>query len=151
MISIQTEDFDLGREYQQLRQLAGDAGAVVTFTGLVREWDKQDEKIESLTLEHYPGMTEKSLQKIVDQANERWELKAIRVIHRVGRLEAAEQIVLVGTASAHRQAAFSAAEFIMDYLKSHAPFWKKQQSSAGSHWVEQRSSDADALNRWRKT
>lgn len=150
MISIQTEDFDLGHEYHQLRLKAGDSGAVVTFTGLVREWDKQADNIASLTLEHYPGMTEKSLQKIIDEANARWDLLATRVIHRVGELQPGEQIVLVATASAHRQAAFSAAEFIMDYLKSRAPFWKKQQTDSGSHWVEQRLSDSDALNRWQK-
>lgn len=154
MISIQTEDFDLAEEYAALRKQAGDAGAIVTFTGLVREiydanaGDRDAEQIQSLTLEHYPGMTEKSLQEIVASAEQRWDLLATRIIHRVGRLQAGEQIVLVGTASAHRQHAFSAAEYLMDYLKSRAPFWKKQQTGKGSHWVEARESDSDALKRW---
>lgn len=155
MISIQSEDFDLGREYQRLRQAAGDAGAIVTFTGLVRQHyeggDKADDAIRSLTLEHYPGMTEKSLQAILDEACSRWDLLAARIIHRVGRLGPNEQIVFVGAASAHRQAAFAAAEFMMDFLKSRAPFWKKQESDEGSHWVASRESDSDALTRWHKS
>ena len=154
MISIQTEDFDLGREYEELRVIAGDAGAIVTFTGLVREVyladDAQEDAIVSLTLEHYPGMTEKRLQEIAAEANARWRLLATRIIHRVGRLTPREQIVFVGTASAHRQDAFAAAEFIMDFLKSEAPFWKKQETGAGSHWVAARDTDADALERWQR-
>ncbi len=152
MISIQQEDFDVGREQAELRLAAGDAGAVVTFTGLVREvYDhsvSDSDSVLSLTLEHYPGMTEKCLQDIVDQANSRWRLLATRIIHRVGKLQAQDQIVLVATASAHRQDAFAAAEFIMDYLKSNAPFWKKQETPEGSEWVDSRESDSDALTRW---
>lgn len=162
MISIQTEDFSLDEEYRKLRELAGDAGAIVTFTGLVREiydsskeqqgkqkLDRED-KINFLYLEHYPGMTEKSLQQISDQATEKWPLLACRIIHRVGKLTAREQIVFVGTASAHRQDAFDSAQFMMDYLKSNAPFWKKQSSESGSAWIESRQSDTDALNRWQE-
>lgn len=150
MISVQPEDFDLAAEYRQLRQQAGDAGAIVTFTGLVREVYERgaDEAIETLTLEHYPGMTEKSLQRIVRQAQARWSLLAVRIIHRVGTLRPHEQIVLVGTASRHREDAFAAAQYLMDYLKSDAPFWKKQATSSGSQWVEARASDAAAKERW---
>jgi len=153
MISVQTEEFDLALEYKQLRQRAGDAGAIVTFTGLVRELyeadsDAADNKIRELTLEHYPGMTEKCLQEIVDEANSRWSLLATRIIHRVGPMRPGEEIVMVGTASSHRQDAFDAAQFLMDYLKSRAPFWKKQDTGDGSHWVEARESDSDALDRW---
>lgn len=148
MISIQAEDFDLAHEYEALRVIAGDAGAVVTFSGLVREMYRSGEAITSLTLEHYPGMTEKRLAEITTEANARWQLLATRIIHRVGRLQPREQIVFVGTASAHRQDAFAACEFIMDFLKSEAPFWKKQESDAGSHWVETRDADAEALMRW---
>jgi len=154
VISIQTEDFDLGREYEELRVIAGDPGAIVTFSGLVREvyltGAEDADAIVSLTLEHYPGMTEKRLQEIAVEANARWRLLATRIIHRVGRLTPREQIVFVGTASAHRQDAFAAAEFIMDFLKSEAPFWKKQETGAGSHWVEARETDAEALVRWRR-
>ncbi|MEQ8408431.1 MAG: molybdenum cofactor biosynthesis protein MoaE [Gammaproteobacteria bacterium] len=161
MISIQTEDFDLGREQAELRIAAGDAGAIVTFTGLVREVydqtasdggsESKHDSVVALTLEHYPGMTEKCLQDIADQANARWRLLATRIIHRVGRLQAQDQIVLVATASAHRQDAFDAAQFIMDYLKSNAPFWKKQETPNGSEWVDSRQSDDDAIARWQKS
>ncbi len=155
MISVQEEDFSLAEEYDSLRERAGDVGAVVTFTGLVRELYQTAEggveNIASLYLEHYPGMTEKSLQQILDQAMAKWPLLAVRVIHRVGELRAGEQIVFVGTASAHRQDAFEAAQFIMDYLKSRAPFWKKQSSTTDSHWVQSRQSDADALQRWEES
>jgi molybdopterin synthase catalytic subunit len=153
-ISIQTEDFDLAREYEGLRQDAGDPGAIVTFTGLVREiYDANAEpgpenRILSLTLEHYPGMTEKSLQQILDNARQRWDLLACRIIHRVGKLQPHEQIVFVGAASSHRQHAFEAASYLMDYLKSTAPFWKKQETPVDSHWVQARESDAEAIARW---
>ena len=154
MISIQTEDFDLGTEYQLLRQAAGDAGAIVTFSGLVREiYDSEQssgEKIATLYLEHYPGMTEKSLQLIADQAGRKWSLLATRIIHRVGSLKPKDQIVYVGTASAHREDAFAAAQFIMDYLKTNAPFWKKQSSNTDSHWVESRQADSTAIERWQE-
>ena len=160
MISIQTADFSLDEEYQKLRERAGDAGAIVTFTGLVREiYDSgskatgrlkgnREGKINTLYLEHYPGMTEKSLQQISDQAANKWALLATCIIHRVGQLSAKDQIVFVGTASAHRQDAFESAQFMMDYLKSNAPFWKKQRSESGSVWIESKQSDTDALDRW---
>lgn len=152
MITIQTQDFDISREYSHLRTAAGDAGAIVTFTGLVRELYSTDStaRTQSLLLEHYPGMTEKCLGDIVQQAESRWTLLATRIIHRVGELQAGDQIVFVGTASAHRQHAFAAAEFIMDYLKSEAPFWKKQATTTDSHWVDAREVDAEAIARWRR-
>lgn len=154
MISVQKEDFDIEYEYQHLRINAGDVGAIVTFTGLVREvYDESEaegEKITSLFLEHYPGMTEKSLQRIIDIANSKWELLSLRVIHRVGRLKPNDQIVFVGVASAHRHNAFNAACFIMDFLKSEAPFWKRQSTDDNKKWVEARQSDADAIENWRQ-
>ncbi|NKB31756.1 MAG: molybdopterin synthase catalytic subunit MoaE [Pseudomonadales bacterium] len=153
MISVQADDFDIAHEYELIRKRAGDAGAIVTFTGLVREvydhGETESEKIQSLFLEHYPGMTEKSLQSIVDTANEKWSLLDTRVIHRVGALNPNDQIVFVGTASAHRQNAFDAARFIMDFLKSEAPFWKRQATESGVEWIESRQSDADAIDTWK--
>lgn len=154
MISVQTEDFSLEQEYQKLRTEAGDVGAIVTFTGIVRElYDGSGDKsraakTDRLYLEHYPGMTETSLANIVEAAQKKWPLLAVRVIHRVGELKPQEQIVFVGTASGHRQDAFDAAQFIMDFLKSRAPFWKKQSAGKDSHWVDARVSDAEALARW---
>ena len=153
MISIQNEDFSLGDEYAAIRRRAGDAGAIVTFTGLVREVYGDGSTagaVQSLTLEHYPGMTEKCLKDIQHKAEQRWPLLATRIIHRVGELTSHDQIVLVATASAHRHAAFESAEFIMDYLKSEAPFWKKQKSEQGSSWIESRDTDKAALDRWQK-
>jgi len=153
MISIQTQDFSLADEYSSIRSRAGDAGAIVTFTGLVREIYGDNSTagaVQSLFLEHYPGMTEKSLQNIQLQAEKRWPLLATSIIHRVGELHSHEQIVFVGTASAHRGAAFESAEFIMDFLKSEAPFWKKQKSSNESAWIESRETDKTALDRWQK-
>jgi len=153
VISIQNQDFSLGDEYAAIRSRAGDAGAIVTFTGLVREIYGDNSvagAVQSLTLEHYPGMTEKCLKEIQQKAENRWPLLATRIIHRVGELHSHEQIVLVATASAHRQAAFDSAEFIMDYLKSEAPFWKKQKSTNESSWVESRDTDKTALDRWQK-
>ncbi len=155
MISIQNEDFDIAQEYAALRLRAGDAGAIVVFTGLVRElYDlaghgQQPDNVDSLFLEHYPGMTEKCLQDINAQAEKRWPLLATRIIHRVGELKSKDQIVFVATASAHRHAAFESAQFIMDYLKSNAPFWKKQKTSNSSAWVESREIDQVALDRWK--
>lgn len=152
MISVQTEDFDLAHEYKTLRQAAGDPGAIVTFSGLVRElYDtstQSNDLVSGLFLEHYPGMTERCLEDIVTEAAGRWPLQATRVIHRIGELAPQEQIVFVGTASAHRHAAFESAMFIMDYLKSKAPFWKKQKSADGSQWIESRDSDVEAIKRW---
>ena len=146
-LSIQTEDFDLAAEYQALRQLSSDVGAVVTFTGLVRDFEGQG-SIDSLSLQHYPGMTEKLLQQIVDQANSRWQLLGTTVVHRVGKLLPSEQIVLVGVASQHRAAAFEAAQFIMDYLKTKATFWKKVDQNGQQQWVESKASDQAASQRW---
>lgn len=150
MVTVQHEDFDVAGLYRELLERSGDTGAVVMFTGLVREFYEADgnERVQSLTLEHYPGMTEKSLQRIVEQAQDRWQLQACRVVHRVGTLRAGEQIVFVGVAGAHRGEAFDAARFIMDYLKTSAPFWKKQATDQGSHWVEARASDTEAASRW---
>ena len=153
MISIQNENFSLGDEYASIRSRAGDAGAIVIFTGLVREVHGVGSAagvVQSLTLEHYPGMTEKCLKDIQQKAVGRWPLLATRIIHRVGELYSHDQIVLVATASAHRQAAFESAEFIMDYLKSEAPFWKKQKSENESSWIESRDADKAALDRWQK-
>ena len=154
MISIQNEDFSLGDEYATIRTRAGDAGAIVTFTGLVREIygdDNTAAAVQSLTLEHYPGMTEKCLKDIQLKAEDRWPLLATRIIHRVGELYSHDQIVLVATVSAHRHAAFESAEFVMDYLKSEAPFWKKQKSKNESSWIESRDTDKEALDRWQKS
>lgn len=151
-ILVQEADFSLSEQYELLREKAGDPGAIVTFCGLVRElYDPTaggEERIQTLTLEHYPGMTEKSLEDIATQAAERWPLLATSIIHRVGELTPGDQIVFVGTASSHRQAAFDAAQFIMDYLKSKAPFWKKQVTEEGSDWVQSRDSDSAAIKRW---
>jgi molybdopterin synthase catalytic subunit len=147
MISIQHKDFDLSFEYQQLRENCEGDGAIVTFTGLVRDYNA-DGSISGLFLEHYPGMTEKSLMDICLQARNRWPLGQIRVIHRVGQLDANEQIVFVGVTSAHRAAAFSAAQFIMDYLKTQAPIWKQENSAKGPKWVQAKDSDVTAANKW---
>lgn len=147
MISVQTEDFKLQLEYDDLRKNAS-VGAVVTFSGLVRDYNL-GEAVSGLTLEHYPGMTEKCLEDIVMQAKQRWNILACRVIHRVGELALQDQIVFVGIASLHRQEAFACCEFIMDYLKTQAPFWKKESNLEGdSHWVDARESDHTALFKW---
>jgi len=146
-VRIQPEDFDLAAEYQRLRQENTQAGAIVTFTGLVRDFNAEG-AVESIFLEHYPAMTEKSLCGIVAHACERWQLAAATVIHRVGLIQGREQIVMVGVASRHRHDAFMAAEFIMDYLKTEAPFWKKEQGAKGDQWVESKESDQRARDRW---
>ena len=146
-ITITTDDFNAGDEINALR-LAG-VGAIVTFTGIVRDKAEHPDLI-AMTLEHFPGMTEQEIQTIIDQARERWPLRVVRVIHRVGRLLPQENIVFVGTASAHRQAAFDSASFIMDYLKTKAPFWKKEETPAGASWVEARDDDDKALEKWRR-
>lgn len=145
MIRVQAEDFEVGTETRRL--YAAGAGAVVTFVGLVREL--ADQPISAMELEHYPGMTEKALAAIEVEARGRWPLQAVTIIHRVGRLATGDQIVFVGVASAHRQAAFEAAAFLMDYLKTRAPFWKKELGADGQgQWVDARESDEDALRRW---
>ena len=153
MISVQEADFDIGALYESLSAEADNAGAIATFTGLVREFYEASDKgakpsVQSLFLEHYPGMTEKALSDIVAQAQARWDVLACRVVHRVGELQAKEQIVYVGVASTHRVDAFAAAEFIMDYLKTRAPFWKKQAAGDKTQWIESRESDELARKRW---
>ncbi len=146
-IVIQHEDFSLEQECARLRAVSGGTGAIVTFTGLVRDYHAA-EQVHALYLEHYPGMTDKSLRRIADQASERWPLLDGTIIHRIGELSAGDQIVLVAVSSAHRQAAFDACNFIMDYLKTSAPFWKKTRAEDGEHWVEARDADTDAMKKW---
>lgn len=147
-ISVQTHDFDIGREVEDLRVADGGIGAIVTFSGLVRDYHDGHE-VSGLFLEHYPGMTENSLRDIATQARARWSLRGITIIHRIGELRAGDQIVFVAVASSHRSDAFAAGEFIMDYLKTRAPFWKKSLQSDGEHWVDARDSDESAAARWR--
>ncbi|WP_374348196.1 molybdopterin synthase catalytic subunit MoaE [Chitinimonas sp.] len=146
-IAVQTQDFDLGQEYAAL--CAGDAGigAVVAFAGRVRDLNLAADVV-ALELEHYPGMTEKALHAIATEAMVRWPLNGLRIIHRVGKLHPGEQIVLVLTASSHRHAAYEANAFVMDYLKTRAPFWKKEWTPQGPRWVDARASDHSAAERW---
>ncbi len=146
-VSVQFEDFSVGAEYEALAQGTA-SGAVVTFVGKVRDMNLGD-NVTGLSLEHYPGMTEKALGEICQQAEQRWPLLDVRVIHRVGDLDIGDQIVFVGVSSAHRGAAFEACEFIMDYLKTKAPFWKKERTTEETRWVESRESDAKAAERWK--
>lgn len=148
-IRIQTADFDVGEEIAGLSSGRKDIGAVVTFTGLCRD---EAGKLSALELEHYPGMAEAEMQRIAGESCARWPLQAVTVIHRYGRMEPGDNIVLVATASTHRQAAFEAAAFIMDFLKSRAPFWKKEHRADGSQgdWVEARETDKAALSAWNK-
>jgi len=146
-VRIQTEDFDVSREIARLREGNPQIGAVASFVGVVRDLNEGD-RVSEMMLEHYPGMIEKSIGAIVDQAKSRWNIYEALVIHRVGTLKPLDQIVLVVVTSAHRGDAFAACEFIMDYLKTRAPFWKKEQTPAGSRWVEARSSDEFAAQRW---
>jgi molybdopterin synthase catalytic subunit len=148
-ISIQTADFDLAAELAALRTRSAGVGALVSFVGLVRDFSG-DEKIENIFLEHYPGMCEKALEQIIAEANARWQLLGVRVIHRVGELKPNEQIVLVATASAHRADAFAACEFIIDYLKTAAPFWKREQTLQGTAWLNTKDTDVQRMARWRK-
>ena len=148
MIRIQQEDFDCGAEIAALRGDDGRVGAVAAFIGTVRDLN-EGSGVAAMTLEHYPGMTEKSLAAICDQARSRWDILDTLVIHRVGELRPTDQIVLVAVTSAHRGEAFGACEFIMDYLKTEAPFWKKERTPRGERWVEARASDDDAAARWR--
>ncbi|MBY6154915.1 molybdenum cofactor biosynthesis protein MoaE [Vannielia litorea] len=144
-VRVQTESFDAGAELNNFSEAQESAGAVVSFTGVVRDVAGG---LEAMEIEHYPGMTEKAIAGIVEQAKSRWPLTGALVIHRYGRLEPAEQIMMVATASAHRLAAFAAAEFLMDYLKSRAPFWKKELTRDGAGWVAAVETDEDALKRW---
>jgi molybdopterin synthase catalytic subunit len=147
-IRIQEQDFDLTTEVKSLRENDARVGAVVTFVGAVRDMNDGSE-VKGMTLEHYPGMTEKSLDEIIKLARGRWDLYKTLVIHRVGTLLPEDQIVLVAVTSAHRGEAFAACEFIMDYLKTAAPFWKKEETPAGSKWVDARVTDDAAMARWR--
>ncbi|MBP7242663.1 molybdopterin synthase catalytic subunit MoaE [Amaricoccus sp.] len=144
-VRVQRENFDLGDEVAALRAGRTDIGAVVSFTGLVRDMGG---RLTGFELEHYPAMTEKALAAIEAEARVRWPLQASLIVHRVGPLAPGDQIMMVATASAHRQAAFEAAEFLMDYLKSRAPFWKKETTVTGAAWVDARESDEAALERW---
>ena len=148
-ITIQENDFSLEQEINLLRKDRIDIGAIASFTGLVRDLNEGDE-VSLLTLEHYPGMTENQLSDIASEAESRWPLQATTIIHRVGTLAPGDQIVLVITASPHREAAFEANKFIMDYLKTRATFWKKEQLENRSRWVESRHSDENAAERWKK-
>jgi molybdopterin synthase catalytic subunit len=149
-IRIQEADFDVAHEITALTQGRTDIGAVVTFSGICRGTEGAD-PIAALTLEHYAGMAEAEIGRHVAEAVSRWPLTGVTVIHRVGRITPGENIVIVLTASAHRQAAFQAAEFLMDYLKASAPFWKHEESKAGPHWVDARSHDDDAAARWTRS
>jgi molybdopterin synthase catalytic subunit len=146
-VRVQQADFDTGRELETLTRGRVDVGAVASFVGLVRDAN-DGHAIRGMTLEHYPGMTEKALEAIVAEAHGRWDLLDTLVIHRVGALAPGERIVLVGVASAHRGEAFAACEFIMDYLKTRAPFWKREDTPEGSRWVDARASDDAAAGRW---
>lgn len=148
-IVVQTEAFDLGAEVDALRQGRTDIGAVASFVGLARDIN-DGSGVTAMTLEHYPGMTEKALVALVDEARGRWDLLDVALIHRVGRLLPGDPIVLVAVASRHRGEAFAACEFIMDALKTRAPFWKKEETPAGERWVDARASDDAAAARWDK-
>jgi molybdopterin synthase catalytic subunit len=146
-IRVHEDDFDVAREIARLTEGRTDIGAVVSFSGICRG-DEDSAKISALTLEHYPGMAEEEIARHVDEALSRWPLNGVTVIHRVGRFLPGQNIVLVVTASQHRRAAFEAAEFLMDYLKTSAPFWKKEESAAGTGWVEAHARDDEAAARW---
>ena len=147
-VRVQPEDFDVGRELDALTRGRKDVGGLASFVGLVRGAN-DGASVKGMTLEHYPGMTEKALEDICAQAHARWDLVDTLVIHRVGALVPGDRIVLVGVASAHRGEAFEACEFIMDYLKTRAPFWKKEDTAEGARWVEARASDDAAAGRWK--
>ena len=144
-IRVQTEDFDPGAEIAALNDTHGSIGAVASFIGLVRG----DDGLIAMTLDHYPGMCESEIAAHVAEAKTRWPIMALRIVHRVGRLTPGNRIVFVGVASAHRQAAFQAAEFLMDYLKTRAPFWKLEERQTGESWVEPRVQDDESVKRWR--
>jgi molybdopterin synthase catalytic subunit len=146
-VAIQTQDFDVSREVQALRSGKADVGAVCVFVGTVRDRNDGDD-VSTLELEHYPGMTEKSIERMLSEAQQRFEMISAKVIHRVGTFNPLDQIVLVAVTSAHRGQSFQACEFLMDYLKTQAPFWKKETGPNGSHWVDARISDDQALARW---
>lgn len=146
-VSVQAATFDVGTEQRKWFGHRRDVGAVVSFTGLVRDFNERPD-VEALTLEHFPGMTESALRDIGEAALERWHLQGVGVIHRVGRLMPGDPIVLVSVASAHRRDAFEACDFVMDYLKTRAPFWKKEHTASGDYWVSERQSDREDADRW---
>ena len=146
-VRIQKADFDVGAELAALQGSRTDIGAVASFTGVARGHTREDD-VSALTLEHYPGMTEQAIEAMIVEAEERFDLQSAMVIHRVGRLLPGERIVLVAVAASHRRAAFEGCEFLMDYLKTHAPFWKKESTPDGERWVDARVADDDALQRW---
>lgn len=146
-VEVRSEDFCLEQEYRALLERAGGSGACVLFSGLVRDWDNAA-PLTALQLEHYPGMTEQRIAAIISTARQRWQINAIRVVHRVGLLQPGDQIVLVGVASAHRGDAFAACEYVMDYLKTQAPIWKKEIGPQSQRWVESRDSDCERAARW---
>jgi molybdopterin synthase catalytic subunit len=147
-VRVQTQAFDFGAEIESLRAARSDIGAIASFIGTVRDLH-EGTQVNTLTLEHYPGMTETALEEIVGQAQARWQVYEILVIHRVGTLQPRDPIVLVEVTSANRGEAFAACEFVMDWLKTRAPFWKKEQTPAGERWVEARAADDEAAARWR--
>jgi molybdopterin synthase catalytic subunit len=149
-IRIQQADFNIAQEISALTKGRTDIGAVVTFSGICRGGEGGD-AIAALTLEHYPGMAEAEIARHAETAASRWPLTGLTIIHRVGRIQPGENIVLVVTSSAHRQAAFEAAEFLMDYLKAHAPFWKREEGASGAAWVDAREHDDLAAGRWTKS
>jgi molybdopterin synthase catalytic subunit len=149
MVRVQPEPFDAGAEIARLREGDRRVGAVAVFIGTVRDVN-DDVAVHTLTLEHYPGMTEKALSAIVDEAKARFDVYAISVVHRIGRLAPTDPIVFVGVTSAHRGEAFDACRFVMDYLKTRAPFWKKEQTSQGERWVDARAGDDEAASRWER-
>ena len=148
-VCIQEADFDLGAEVRRLREAHRDVGAVVAFLGTVRDYqDRPEGGLQGMELEHYSGMTESAIHHMIAEARQRFDMKSVRVIHRVGRLNVQDQIVMVAVASAHRGEAFAACEFLMDYLKTQAPFWKKEWTPQGGQWVDARDSDDRAVERW---
>lgn len=146
-VSVQEQDFDIAAEIAALTRGRHQVGALATFTGLVRDMN-DGSGVQAMTLEHYPGMTENALEEIVEQARGRWDVDGVRVIHRFGRLMPGDQIVFVAVTSAHRGEAFAACEFIMDFLKTRAPFWKREETPEGARWVDARDADDSAAERW---
>ncbi|MBT5648929.1 MAG: molybdenum cofactor biosynthesis protein MoaE [Rhodospirillaceae bacterium] len=147
MIRVQTEDFDIGAEIGKMTAGNSEIGGLASFVGLVRDY-AGDEKISSMTLEHYPGMTEKQLSRLEAEARERWDLQDVLIIHRYGTLNPGDRIVLVVTASAHREASLESCQFLIDWLKTKAPFWKLEDRESGAQWVESRSEDSVAADKW---
>ena len=147
MIRVQTEDFDIGAEIGKMTAGNSEIGGLASFVGLVRDY-AGDEKISSMTLEHYPGMTEKQLSRLEAEARERWDLQDVLIIHRYGTLNPGDRIVLVVTASAHREASLESCQFLIDWLKTKAPFWKLEDRESGAQWIESRSEDSVAADKW---